>query len=130
MVRLGIQWQSESAFATDTGATSDKSVVINGLFVRNIRRTARRLLVEAVAAKASPSKMGKNGYGIVGAFGGVAGGVATSTDGGKMLQASAVSVLDKTTRPLRRTQATRRGTSLVRGPQLENFGSDGEIPID
>ena len=59
--------------------------------------------------------MGKNGYGIVGAFGGVAGGVATSTDGGKTFQASAVSVLDCSA--TMRTQATRRGTCLlVRGP--------------
>ena len=37
---------------------------------------------------------GKSSYGIVGAFGGVAGGVAISNDGGKTFESNAVSVLN------------------------------------
>ena len=113
----------------DTGATSDKSVVINGLFGAQYSTDGTSFQASRGGGGQGQSVegMGKNGYGIVGAFGGVAGGVATSTDGGKTFQASAVSVLDAN-HPVRYGAYPSDKTWYVSAgswpSNSENFGSD------
>jgi hypothetical protein len=69
---------------------------------------------------------GKSSYGIVGAFGGVAGGVAISNDGGKTFESNAVSVLDAN-HPVRYGAYPTADTWFVSAgswPSNSNFGSD------
>lgn len=112
----------------DAGANSDQSVVINGLFGAQYSADGKSFAASSGGGGQGQSVEGfdKNSFAIVGAFGGAAGGVAISTDGGKSFKGNAVSVLDAN-HPVRYGSYPTADTWFVSAgswPSNSKFGSD------
>ena len=109
----------------DAGARGPKSAVVNGLFGASYTTDGKDFKGSSGGGGQGQSVegFGKNSYGIAGAFGGAAGGVAVSSDGGKSLKLSC-DALDADHPVVRRLSQLVPGVSAGRPTSEEAEKSD------
>ena len=113
----------------DAGSTSDTNVVINGLFGAQYTTDGNTFKgsIGGGGQGQSVEGFGKNNFGIAGAFGGGAGGVAISTNGGQSFKDFGVGAALDETHPVRYGAYPSETTWYVSAgawPSNPSYGSD------